>query len=373
MGNITDYLKWRGDILLTTSRFNEVDNLILAEFSYFNYEHFFTQSKMTIKDLISNYLVKNDEKSIEKEMPLSRNPIPFLKELVASKRFGSLKVFNYVNIVSKKEEKQFSAISIELNYNTVYISFKGTDNTLLGWREDFDLSFKSEIPSQLEAMRYVNKTPRKYKHIILGGHSKGGNLAVYAAAHADKKIKKRIKRIYNNDGPGFLEEFIQSDAYKSIETKIQTIVPETSIIGMLLTRKGEYSVVKSEGSGIWQHDALAWQVENTHFITLNAVDETSTKIQETMQNWITNISREERERFVNTLFSIFDECHIETVESLSKLSLRKISNILKTYNNLDAESKNLLTEVIKSLVKEARKNFDSKDIIHGLKSIQKKY
>ncbi len=371
MANIVDYLNWRGDLSFTQSHFNEVDNLVLAELSYFNFQNIIT-TKMPLKEVITNYLSNHDVLSIQKELPLSKDPIPFLKSLQASNRFANLELFHFQNITSKMEAKQFSAISIALNYNTIYVSFKGTDNSLYGWKEDFNLSFMSEIPSQLEAVNYVNKIPYKYKYIILGGHSKGGNLAVYAAANCKKRIQKHIIKVYNNDGPGFLKEFIASKNYQNIVKKINTIVPETSIIGMLLTKNEEYKVVKSEGIGIWQHDALTWQVIQDHFITIKKIDETSTKMNQTVENWLTKVDKEEREQFINTLFDIFDKCQIETVDELANISIRKILNIVKTYNTLEKENKIILGEVLKYLVEEAQKNFGTKSIFEGIKNINKK-
>lgn len=372
MGNIKDYIDWRGDIPLTKSYFNEVDNLIFAELSYINFQKIIDNQKMTIKNAIEKYLNSHTEKEIENELVLSQNPLPFLIALKDSKRFGDLKIINYANIASKKEEKQFSALTIELNYNTIYVAFEGTDNTLFGWKEDLNLSFMSEIPSQLEAVNYVNNISRKYKNILLGGHSKGGNLAIYAGVHCKKRIKKRIKRIYNNDGPGFLEEFTNLKEYNDILKKIVTIVPETSIIGMLLTKKEEYKVIKSSGCGIWQHDALSWQVVGDHFITVQKTDETSVKINEMLNDWLSKISKKEREQFINSLFSILDKNKIETIEDLAKLSIRKIPGLVKSYKKLEEESRKLMLNLLGDLVREAKKSFNTKTLIKGIREIGKK-
>lgn len=373
MSNIVDYMKWRGDLTFQQAPFNEVDNLVFSEFAYFNFLKICTNQKMLLKEVIENYLKKYDEEFIQKEFVLAKNPIPFLKELQKAARFKNLKVFHYVHVLSKKEEKQFSAISIELNYNTVFIAFKGTDSSLFGWKEDFNLSFMSEIPSQLEAVKYLNQTSNKYRNIILGGHSKGGNLAVYAAANCKKKYKKRIKQIYNNDGPGFLENFILSKNYNRIIKKVNTIIPETSIIGMLLTKKEDYKVIKSEERGIWQHDLLTWQVERDHLVVIKEVDETSSKINKMLQDWLAHINKKEREIFINSLFTILDKCQIETIDNLSKLSIRKIPNIVKSFKHLDEENKKIMNTLLKDLVKEARKNFSYQAILRGMKAIGKKY
>lgn len=373
MANIKDYLKWRGDLSFKVSPFNEVDNLILSEISYLNLDGILKKKRTTIQSAIEDYLTKYDEKAILSQFPLHKNPISFFKGVKDSKRFGHLKIMYYINKVSKKEEKQFSAMIIKLNYNTIYVAFKGTDNTLIGWKEDFNMSFMNEVPSQLEAVAYLNQHIHFLnRKIYIGGHSKGGNLAVYASVHCKKNIQKRIKQIYNNDGPGFLEDFMLLPKYNSILPKIVTIIPETSIIGMLLNHKEEYKVVKSTALGIWQHDCLSWEVAKDHFITIKEVDETSSKIRKTITDWLQNIDKKKREVFINTLFKILENNKIETVEDVARLKLRKIPGLVREFTRIDEETKKIMMELLKELMREANKNFDKKTIFYGLRHVNKK-
>lgn len=373
MANITDYLKWRGDLTFKESPFNEVDNLILSELAYIEISKKDAEKKITIEDAINKFLKKYDEKQLAKKFALSKNPSLFLETLANSKRFGNLYITNYVNKVSKKEEKQFSAMVIHLNFNTIYIAFKGTDESIVGWKEDLNMSFMNEVPSQLEAMHYVNKVVSfKERYIYLGGHSKGGNLAVYAGVKCKKRMQKRIKFIFNNDGPGFTKDFVTSSSYLNILPKIKTYLPETSIIGMLLTQKSEYQVIKSDSIGIWQHDTLTWQVEGTKFITLKEVDETSSKLRTTLSSWLEKIDKKEREVFINTLYQVLEKNHIESVEELTQLKLRNIPSLLKSFTKLEEETRKIMIEIIKELMKEASKNFNRKTILHGLRTMSKK-
>lgn len=373
MANITDYLKWRGDLTFKESPLNEVDNLILSELVYIEISKKDAEKKTTIKEAINKFLKKYDEKQMAKKFALSKNPYSFLEALANSKRFGNLYITNYVNKVSKKEEKQFSAMVIHINFHTIYISFKGTDETLVGWKEDLNMGFMNEIPSQLEAVHYVNKVVSfKDRHIYLGGHSKGGNLAVYAGVKCKKRIQKRIQLIFNNDGPGFTEDFVNKEDYLNTLPKIKTYLPETSIIGMLLTQKSEYQVIKSDSIGIWQHDTLTWQVEGTKFVTLKEVDETSSKLRITITSWLEKVDKKEREVFINTLYQILEKSHIETVEELTKLKLRTIPNLLRNFTKLEEETRKIMIATLKELMKEANKNFDRKTILHGLRTISKK-
>lgn len=373
MASIYDYLKWRGDLSFKNSPFNEVDNLILSELAYINLDGIFTKKTMSIKETLDTFFERYNEKQVMSQFPLSQNPIPFFKELANSKRFGNLKITNYVNQISKEEAKQFSGLIIKINFNTVYIAFKGTDNTLVGWKEDFNMSYMNIVPSQKEAVNFVNHNVRlKYRHIYLGGHSKGGNLAVYAAVTCKKKIQRRIKCVFNNDGPGFLDDFIVSSNYVRMVPKIITILPETSIIGMLLNHKGEYKVVKSNATGIWQHDSLSWQVSKDHFITIKEVDETSNKIRLTITKWLQKSDKKQREVFINTLFNLLSNNNIDTIEELAKMRLRKIPGLMRSFTKIDAETKKIIVELLKELMREANKNFDRKTILNSLKSIKKK-
>lgn len=373
MANITDYLEWRGDLTFKESPLNEVDNLILSELAYIEISKKDEEKKITIKEAINKFLKKYDEKQMAKKFALSKNPYSFLEALADSKRFGNLYITNYVNKISKKEEKQFSAMVIQINFHTIYISFKGTDETLVGWKEDLNMGFMNEIPSQLEALHYVNKVVSfKNRHIYLGGHSKGGNLAVYAGVKCKKRIQKRIQKIFNNDGPGFTEDFVSKGDYINILPKIKTFLPETSIIGMLLTQKSEYEVIKSDSIGIWQHDTLTWQVEGTKFVTLKEVDETSSKLRTTITNWLEKVDKKEREVFINTLYQVLEKSHIETIEELTKLKLRTIPNLLRNFTKLEEESRKIMIVTLKELMKEANKNFNHKTILHGLRMMNKK-
>ncbi len=372
MANIEDYLKWRGDLSFKVNPFNEVDNLILSELVYLNFEGIINK-KMQIKEAIENYFQKYTEKEILKEFTLSSNPINFYRQLQNSTRFGNLNIIKYVNEINKAESKQFSALIVEMDFNTIYVAFKGTDKYLIGWKEDFNLSYMSAVPSQTSALNFIsNHVKFKHRNIYLGGHSKGGNLAVYAATFCKKNIQKRIRMVYNNDGPGFLDDFVSSPNYTAMLPKITTILPETSIIGMLLTHKGQYKVVKSNTIGIWQHDALSWQVNKDHFITIEKVDETSDKIRLTITDWLQKIGKKEREEFINTLFDLLDKNKIETVEDLIKLKLRKIPGLLKDFTKLNDKQKKLMMDLLKDLMNEASKHFERKSILHTLKYLNKR-
>ena len=219
MANIFDYIKWRGDLSLEQSEFNEIDNLILSRFSYFPFDKIIEENEIvTIKELSERFkqINKNDMQILWED---DINLFPLMGQ---SKRFGEMLATKYINKIDTEQEKQFSAITILMPDNTIYVAYRGTDNTIVGWKEDFNMSFKSHVASQIDSVKYLEEIAQIYSNKLrIGGHSKGGNLAVYASTFANKKIKDRIINVYNNDGPGFGDDIVNTSEYKQMIEKVQ--------------------------------------------------------------------------------------------------------------------------------------------------------
>ena len=241
MANIFDYMQWR-DIELKKLEFNEIDNLILSRLAYFPFDNIIKkEEEITLKEVYDRY-----KKMKKPGIILQKEDIELFPILANSIRFGRIQLSNYVNKIDKIEEKQFSAITIILPDDTIYVAYRGTDKSLIGWKEDFKMSFSDIVPAQIDAVKYLNKVAKKYKNKIrVGGHSKGGNLAVYAATFCLAKIQERIIKVYNNDGPGFNQKITQSKEYKNILSKVHTYIPQTSIIGRLLNHEEKTTILKS--------------------------------------------------------------------------------------------------------------------------------
>ena len=197
MSNVFDYIQWRGDLSLSVDEFNEIDNLILSRFSYFPFDEIIKENEVvTIKELSERFKEKDNSK-----MPiLWKDDVNLFPAMGQTKRFGEMKATKYVNKINVEQEKQFSAITVIMPDDTIYVSYRGTDNTVVGWKEDLNMTFKSHIPSQIDAVKYLEEVAEKYPNKLrIGGHSKGGNLAVYAAAFTNETIKHRIINIYNKN------------------------------------------------------------------------------------------------------------------------------------------------------------------------------
>lgn len=350
MPNIFDYLTWRGDLSFIRSEFNAIDNLILARFSYFPLEQklWGREEKITIKQAYERAIQQGeipDNKFLQIE---DKELFPALAE---SERFGNLWITKYVNKISKEEEKQFSAVTILLPDNTIYVAYRGTDNTLVGWKEDFNMSFSSNVPSQKDAVVYLEEVAKQYKgKIRVGGHSKGGNLAIYAAIFCQDKIKRRIIEAYNNDGPGFNEEVILTKQYKEILDRIYTYVPQSSVIGRLLYHEEKYMVIKSTQTGLMQHDLYSWQVTGNDFIYLDEVTDGSQFADKMIKDWLNGVKPEQRSEFIDILFNILNSTDAQTLSELSSNWLKSARLLVKAYTTTDEESKKIIMQTLASLL-----------------------
>ena len=368
MANIEDYLLWRGDLTFEQDEFNLVDNLILAELAYVDFKDIIPAAgsgeKITLKQACDDFFELHDEEELKLVKSFIWYAPFFMKKMAHTKRFADMLLGNYALHNNEEKQVQFGAFTAEPGDGSIYVSFMGTDDSLIGWKEDFNMSFIRPIPSQLEAAEYVNETIKySRRKIRLGGHSKGGNLAIYAAVKAKPSLKRRIIAVYNNDGPGFDREMIESEEYRQMLPKIKTIVPEHSVVGMLLEHEEKYMIVKSSQTGIMQHDAMSWQVCGNRFETVKSVDRTSRMLNEALSNWINGLSRTQRSEFVETLFAIITSSGAVNLSDLSADRFNFAGSALKMYSSLDRETKIMLRRMLKSLTGEfdkARKMINNK-------------
>ena len=355
MANIFDYVEWRGDLTLEQSRFNEIDNLILSTFVYFPFEEIMGENEtVSIKELGE----RAENKGIKRGKYIQKGDEEFFPLMAKSKRFGGMKVTRYVNKIDLEEEKQFAAITILMSDGTIYVSYRGTDNTIVGWKEDFNMSFKSHLPAQMDAALYLQAIATDYRRVPIrvGGHSKGGNLAVYASSFVDKRVAKRIINVYNNDGPGFNDDIIESKGYKNIIERVHTYIPQDSIFGRLLNHEEKYSVIKSSAKGLMQHDLYSWQLMGNRFIHLKEVTDGSEFVDRTIKEWLKQTSVEQREQLVDIVFEIINMTKAKTFVEIKNNWQTNARILLKSYQNIEPESKDMIVKTIGALLKIARDN-----------------
>lgn len=358
MANIEDYIKWRGDLSFLNDSFNEVDSLILTQLCYLHLDGIVPpwneKRSISMPKLIESYWLKNSPAEIEKKLGIEQKPAKLLGLLKKSRRFSELHFANYVNLVDKEKQEQFSAMTVWIPDGTIYVAYSGTDNTIVGWRENFNMTYMNQVPAQKEAANYLERIYEwsNFK-IRMGGHSKGGNLAVYAAIHANNEITDKIIAIDNFDGPGFRQKVAKHPDYIRTMEKVRTYLPETAIVGRFLEHTEVYSVVKSDAKGAWQHDAFSWQVEGNSFLFKKKLDAESNMVETTVNLWLDKMSNEERAQFVDTLFHLLEQAQIETVNDFSSMKLRDIFELLKLMTDLDEKRRKDLRRVLRILWKEA--------------------
>ena len=330
MANIMDYLAWRGDVTLGYSPFNDADSLILAEMSYLT----FPQEETPIRDLGLNL------PAVEKTQFAFVHEIRALLSAAAmTERFAPVRMMRPIAVTDQDRDMQFAAVTFILPDGTHYIAFRGTDSSIVGWREDFNMAFESPIPAQSAAVKYLSEAAALTDGpLIIGGHSKGGNLAVYAAAHADAAIQARIRTVYSFDGPGLDDATMASEGYANIARRIRSFIPQQSVVGLLMTYHPDYTVVKSNGVGLFQHDSFTWQVLGTDFIAVTELDVSSQLVDHTVHEWLSRVSKEQRKLFIDTIFDILEASGASTIKELLRDVPRHAPAILKALQKIDLET-----------------------------------
>ncbi len=351
MSNLIDYIKWRGDISFDVDAFNEIDGLIFAELTYIPFEFILEDNEKgeTLNHLAKKFFSKPTGE-IKMGTIIPENNIRETFKLAAySERFKNVKLKNYVSILSKEEEKQFCGMCFEINKEYSCVAYRGTDDTLVGWKEDFNMSFNTPIPAQLESVEHLNSIGIKArKKLYVCGHSKGGNLASYASLFAEPKVKKKIINIYSFDGPGFRSEFLKEINDEEIKSKTVKFLPQSSVIGMIYDPVGTCVYIKSLGKGMYQHDAFNWQVLCNKFETIESLDKTSIEVHDLLNKWTASMSKEERVEFVEALYKLVTVNDSATLSDIASDKFKFILGIIKS----DGKTKKVFLSAINRLIKE---------------------
>lgn len=352
MATIMDYLSWRGDLTFVQSPFNEIDNLILSCLSYVELDDIVPerQGSVTIAEASADFYGRHSEEEINGCRSFHRSAPLLLKAMAKTKRFGKAELMHYVNKISTRRELQFSAVEILLGDGTSYIAFRGTDDTFIGWREDFNMSIGS-VPSEHIAAEYLSQTGSFNRHMLrVGGHSKGGHLALYASAKCSADVQRRILNIYNNDGPGFFYNLSKDDDFKKIQPRIRRFIPEFSIVGMLMYHNKAPVILQSAGSGIYQHNAFNWQLEGTRFLRSSSLSPAAEHFSESMKTWLEQMSLSERQVFIDDLFSVLDASGAATISEFQAQGIRNMTAMIKQLNALHPETKEKIDLLFRLLV-----------------------
>ncbi len=337
--NICDYLKWRGDVPFSVSPFNEVDNLVLAELAYTDFADIVAGDGQAVplKTVREQFFRTHDRDGILSSKSFTARA-PLLMDGMDGARFGDTRLMIYRSERDAETDLQFSAVTFLLGDGTAYAAFRGTDGTLVGWKEDFNLSYLSGTEGQQRAAEYLNRAGEATAcPLRAGGHSKGGNLAVYAAACCRKDIRNRIIEVWSNDGPGFRDDFLREEGYREILPRIRSIVPDTAVIGMLMESLSEPQAVKSSASGMLQHDGFTWETERDRFVPAELTRK-SLLIKQMLTGWLDRTDDEERKAMTETAFSLLESTGEETFSGISGSRWKSLEAMASSARKLPKES-----------------------------------
>ena len=374
-GTVMDYLRWRGDLTFAQDGFNEVDDLVLCIISYLNFRRFddlrtTDPARAVALPDVAARLTEEDEQLGLSELDY----IPLMRLAAETERFRDVRMFGFTHEWDEAKEMQFDAVSYLLPDATLLVSFMGTDTSLVGWKEDFNMSFLTAVPAQERATAYTVEMAAACpdRKLRIAGHSKGGNLAAWAAIHIPAPLQEqRLLDAYNNDGPGFSHDMVDSDAYRRVADKLHTYIPESSIVGVLLEHAEDYAVIDSSNRSVMQHEPMSWSVLGPRFVHLGQRSQMGKLSDDVLRQWIGSMTPQEREQFSDALFDVLSlSGKARTLDDLRTGGLAGGAALLKQYSGADEQDKKIIAEIFRRLAVDVKEEL-KKAAGQGLKTAEK--
>lgn len=351
MNTILDYMTWRSDIPLDVIPFNEIDAVVFSTMTYAQIDSFVSRRMrafITLEELANKYKVYIEDKNNRKLgliIPVENNDL--LIAVGESDRFKNLLISGYSNKVNVEHNMQFTAFTIyDPNNKEVFVIFRGTDDTINGWKEDFRMAYKEVVLAQKEAAKYLNRVTSHFDDcsITIMGHSKGGNLAVYAAAKCKKEVQICIKKVYSEDGPGFTKEFLNHQDYKNVDDRIYWYIPTESMIGTLMNHGTNEVIMTTNAKGLFSHSPFSWEVKQGQLVKEETQSSESLMVHQVIEECMVQLSQEDRKLFTTILFDALDATNAKTLSDLKPKDLIKLIDSVKNENET---SKELMKQMIK--------------------------
>ena len=351
MGIIFDYLDQVAYDSIYETPFNELDMLMLTEITYLPFDQIV--SDQMSPDCTCRLFEAAEKLPQDLSMLVTKNRLKLLEKIASSTRFKNIKLMGYVNDIDPDVQKQFAAMIFKIKPETYVLTFRGTDDSIIGWKEDFHMTYMDQVPAQKTAVNYLRKAMDALPgQFILTGHSKGGNLASYAVSQIEPEYQERIQIIYSYDAPGLNHSVITSQGYQTISDKIKRYIPQGSIVGMMLETPKQAQIVKSTAiGGLAQHDTFTWQIADQTFVLLDNLNPDSLQVDKTLKNWVDSVSDEELKDFFDLFFGLILDAGISSINDLTKLeNFNKILAVFENANALTDEEREMLTRLAKLLV-----------------------
>lgn len=351
MGTILDYLREYGDYTLEEKPFSDVDSLVLCQFAYLKFDGMVPgpeeeKEAVSVQEIAEH----KDYDHLYADERYRKDNTALFQGVYKSRRFGNMKLWNYVNQIELDQETQFSAIVCGLSGGITYVAFRGTDESIVGWKEDLNLAFSEPVPGQTLSVRYLEKAANTIQgSFYVGGHSKGGNLAVYAAMNCGAPVRERIERIYDHDGPGFRPEVRKKGAYEEIAGRIDKTVPRSSLVGMLLYTEGNYKVVESKTIGLAQHNPYTWLIKDDYFKIVDEIRAGRRFMDRALNEWILSLDQEQMHTFVDTFYRVVQASETDNLIDFTANWLKSIHKIGAALKEVDSETAEVIVQIMRAL------------------------
>lgn len=356
MKNMLDYIKEFGHVSFEERAFSEIDALVLTELEYLPLEKVVPSDEngenfVTVKEIAEYMQEHKQELFDENPMMITQERHEVSQVIVDAPRFQSLKFFGVVSVWDKDTTKQFAAVTVEVEPSVRLVVFRGTDETLIGWKEDFLMTYSPLVAAQTDAKEYLAKQASLFDgDLMVSGHSKGGNLAIYAAATQEEDVQLRIVDIFCFDSPGLYRSVLETKGYQNIVPLAMRYIPQDSLVGLMLESEVPYVIVKSNATGAMQHSAMTWEIEDGQFIKMEKLTKNSQLNDQTFKKWTESVSDEELELFWNVFFELLFSVGIDTVNDLYGQFMHYVQEFLKAAGDMDEEKRELLTRIALLLV-----------------------
>ena len=345
--NLFKYIRKYGNKTFEEKPVTTVDILIFSQIPYLDFSNIFTSKKECIK--LSDLWCRAINQNIKTKGLPHKNAFKIMDMLSTEKRYKDLLLKNYTYYLA--EDTQFGAISVIVPNDSVYVAFEGTDGTVWGWKEDFKFTYEYPTEAQKLAAKYLNKTIKLFgPKVVVCGHSKGGNLALVGAMKTNIFKKHKIKEIYSFDGPGLKKKEFNSLNYKVIKNKLINIIPNLSLVGILLEQEN-VKVIKSRGIGLLQHDPTTWLIEDDELIP-TIQDKLSKRLDDSITNWLEKHNYKERKEIIEGVFGIFEDAGISNFYDIKLSKLELVNNVIKATRDMDEETKDVIMTSIKLLIRD---------------------
>ena len=345
--NVFRYLKWRGDLKMEQDSFNDIDSFIVSQLTFLELMIDLTKEPVPLKEALKPYSKQKIEKEINLGVMIPKDCLTLGKTLIKCPRYQNLIISDFVKSYNAQRVEQFCALTLHLNEEVMVLAYQGTDDTLIGWEENFDMIKKFPVPAQNSSLNYLQMISEKYpnKKIYLTGHSKGGNLALYSGIFTTDEIKKRIIKVYNLDGPGFELNRIKEENLENIVDKIVNIYPQNSTVGMIFEHYGKTKIVKSNERGLLQHNGFSWLIDSNKFVKSTLL-KNSQKFHDDLNNLVLSMNEIERERMTNSFYQFVKTVDLNTLVEAKNVPFR----LLKAYSKFRKEDKKFLNKFVRLFI-----------------------